>query len=163
MTGTPPARGDRTVIDSETIRADDDWWEGIVVDRDHESGERRVRLERATCDDGGAWRNVHVWRVRPDYWEDERRAVARFISGAGETSPPAVPVDPWLTVNRYLRVRKDDHRWVAVLEVVRPNKGPCTRLYHWRVRDGATCQKWTTGESWGRAEAAATSRLAATC
>lgn len=160
MTGRIPNADGRTVISSTTISKSDEWWMGVVRDRDPETGELRVRLERMTLDAEEGWKNIHTWRVRPEFWNAERKAVAKFQRGAGRTPPASTPVDATYTVTRYLKVRKDADRWVAVVELERPWGRPCTRLYHWRMPDETTCQKWTIGTDWTRARDLATRQLA---
>lgn len=149
----------RDVLESTTINKSDEWWTGVVRDRDPKTGEIRVRLERMTLDDIEGWKTVHTWRVRPDFWDEERKAVAKFRRGAGTTSPPATPTHPDIDVQRYLRVRKDSDRWVAVVRAESPYRPPFTRLYHWRLPDESTCQKWTIGDNWTRERDLATRQL----
>ena len=151
MSETLPTPGGRTVLEQTTVSKDDEWWTVVVRDRDPRTGQVRLRLERLVLDATEGWKLVHSWRVRPEFWEEEVRAVARFQNGAGTTSAPPTPTDPDLDVTRYLRVRKDDTRWVAVVRVERPYSYPCTRLYHWHLPEGTTRQKWTVGRDWSRA------------
>lgn len=150
MSDTPPPTNGRTVLDSTTIDRSEQWWTGLVRDRDPDTGEVRVRLERATLDATDGWTLVHRWRLRPEYWADERTAVERFQAGGGRTDVPATPVDSRFDVTRYLKIRKDDQRWVAVVELDRPYKSPCTRLYHWELPDEARRQSWTIGRNWSK-------------
>lgn len=136
------------------------WWTGLVRDRDHKTGEIRLRLERWVKNDHSI-ANPHTWRVRPDYWEDERDAVTAFTSRGGRSPPGDLPINQRLTPMEYTRIRKDDTRWVAVVRVDRPLKGPCVRLYHWNPRDGAVRQKWTIGRDWSQLESLATRHLQA--
>lgn len=154
-----PTTDGRTVLDSTTITRSNDWWTGIVHDRNPRTGEERLRLERMTLDSTRGWTNIHTWRIRPEYWSEERRAVARFQNGAGTIDTPSLPLHPDLTATRYLRVRKDHDRWVAVVEIERPYNSSCTRLYHWDPDDGTTRQKWTIGRDWTRGQNLATRQL----
>ncbi len=159
MTESFPTPGGRTVLERTTVSKDDEWWVAVVRDRAPRTGDIRIRLERLVRDATEGWTLVHSWRVRPEFWREEMRAVARFQNGAGSTSPPSTPTDPDLDVTRYLRVRKDDERWVAVVRVERPYSYPCTRLYQWELPDETTRQKWTVGRDWARASDIATRQV----
>jgi hypothetical protein len=156
MTSEIPATGGREILSSTTINQNDGWWVGVVRDRDPRTGTIRIRLERLRNDARAGWKVIHHWRVRPEYWEAECDAVSRFQRGAGTTTPPMTPVHDEVDVLRYLPVRKDEHRWVAVVKVTRPYGSPCTRLYHWEVPSGSLRQKWTICGQWERIRDAAT-------
>jgi hypothetical protein len=147
MTDLPHEDARREVLDAIPVDVSDGWWTGIVRDREYETGENRLRLERWTESEGGPER-PHVWRVRPDYWADEKEAVDRFQKYGGSSPPGNLPIDQSLTPEESRTVRKDDARWVAVVEVSKPWGNDVTRLYHWDIRDGSTKQKWTVGKSW---------------
>ncbi|QSX00102.2 hypothetical protein [Haloterrigena alkaliphila] len=149
---------DRTVLDTWTVDDSNDWWTGLVHDRDHDTGERRLRLER-WVDNGNSCSNPHTWRVRPDFWEAERDAVATFERRGGRSPPARLPIDNRLTPLEYTCIRKDDTRWVAVVRVDRPYKSPCIRLYHWNPADAALRQKWTVGRHWAELKDLATRQL----
>jgi len=149
---------DRTVLETTPVDASNGWWIGLVRDRDHETDEIRIRLER-WVDDGGSYENPHTWRVRPDFWEEERFTVATFKQRGGRSPPAGLPIDDHLTPLEYTRIRKDDARWVAVVRVDRPYKGECLRLYHWDAADASMRQKWTVGRYWSQLEDLATRHL----
>lgn len=140
---------DRQIIESTTVDNSNGWWTGVVRDRHPRTGSERVRLERH-APDSDMNRPQHKWRIRPDFWPAERNAVARFERGQGSPAPATLPLHPRLDATRYLEIRRDDHRWVAVVEVDRPKKGLCTRLYHWDASDRSRAQSWTVGEYWTR-------------
>jgi hypothetical protein len=139
------------VLKTTTVDNSNGWWTGLVRDRDHETGETRLRLER-WVNDGGSYNNPHTWRVRPDFWTAERDAVATLQQRGGRTPPASLPIDDHLTPLEYTRIRKDDVRWVAVVRLDRPYGGECVRLYHWDPADGAVRQKWTVGRHWSQLE-----------
>lgn len=150
----------RTVLKTMPVNASNDWWTGLVRDRDHETGETRLRLER-WADNGGSYTNPHTWRVRPDFWEQERAAVATFKQQGGRAPPANLPIDDHLTPLECMRIRKDDVRWVAIVRIDRPYRSECVRLYHWDSVDGSTRQKWTVGRYWSKVEDLATQHLRA--
>lgn len=149
---------DRTVRFTASVDESNGWWTGLVSDQDQETGETRIRLER-WVENGSGYQNPHVWRVRPDFWDAERAAVSTFRRRGGRSPPDNLPIDEYLTPLEYSCIRKDDHRWVAIVRLNRPGKGECTRLYHWNVPDAAVRQKWTVNKSWSRLEELATQFL----
>ncbi|KAB1196347.1 MULTISPECIES: hypothetical protein [Haloferax] len=160
MKQKPVSKDGREILDVKTIDKSDNWWMGVVRDLYLETGEIRVRLEREAWDSNqGAWRNVHVWRVRPEFWNAEVDAVSRVQKGLGE-SPPWTPVDETIDVLEYVKVRKDEHRWVAAVEAKSHNWwNSKTRLYHWDPDDGTRKQSWTVGKNWYKAKRAASVML----
>jgi hypothetical protein len=139
---------DRTVLETTAVQTSENWWTGLVRDRDHETGETRIRLERLV-DNQTKIDMPHVWRVRPDFWSAERDAVTTLTQTGGSTVPGDLPIDDWLTPREYIPIRHDDARRVAVVRVEKPS-GRCVRLYHWNAETGAVRQKFTTGQSWNR-------------
>lgn len=161
MTCLPRAADtDRTVLETVPVGNENGWWTGLVRDRENETGEIRLRIERWVRNDHSI-DNPHTWRVRPDFWDDERQAVSQMESRGGHSPPGNLPIDQRLTPLEYIRIRKDDVRWVAVVRVDRPFKGPCIRLYHWNAADESVRQKWTIGRNWNRIESLATRHLKA--
>lgn len=148
----PPEELDRrrTVLATVTIDHSDGWWTGIVYYRDEETKEKCYRLERLVENDGD-WDAPHVWRIRPSFWNAERAAVDAVEGGmlADDEVPANLPLDQRLTPRSYYCVRKDEKRWVAVVEVDQPYKSRKTRLYHWSP-EGRTRQKWTVGKHWSQ-------------
>lgn len=155
MSHNPVPKSDREVLEVKTIDKSDEWWMGVVRD-EHETGEIRVRLEREAWNSKNrSWSNVHVWRVRPEFWKDEVDAVKKVEEGLGE-KPPWTPVDETIDVLEYVKVRKDDSRWVAAVEADSHNWwNSKTRLYHWDPNDGTRRQSWTVGKNWHKAKRAA--------
>jgi hypothetical protein len=137
---------DRTVLETTPVQTSGDWWTGLVRDRDHESGEIRLRLERLV-DNQHRVDIPHVWRVRPDFWSTERDAVSLLKQSGGSTAPDNLPISDRYTPREYIPIRNDDVRRVAVVRLEKPG-GQCIRLYHWDPVDGAVRQKFTTGNSW---------------
>lgn len=156
------AEADRTVLETVPVDDSNGWWTGLVRDRDHETGEIRLRMERWVRDPPNHG-NPHTWRVRPDFWAEERDAVADFDRQGGTSPLRSLPISDRFDVLAHRRVRKDDVRWVAVVRLNPPHKAPLTRLYHWDPTDGAVRQKWTVGQHWGRLQELATERLEAPC
>lgn len=99
--------------------------------------------------------------MRPDFWDDERDAVARLESRGGRSPPGNLPINQRLRPLEYMRIRKDDTRWVAVVRVDRPFKGPCVRLYHFDPVERSVRQKWTIGRNWSQLRSLATRHLQA--
>jgi len=138
----------RTVIDSIGYQSSG-WWVGVVHDTVDQTGESRIRLERATQNRGGGWKSNQSWRVHPDYWDAEKTAVEKIKRGGGKTNPRFTPTYPSIKVKRYLKVRKDDQRWVAAVRVYNENRNKeQTRLYHWDVPSDSCLQTWTVGPDW---------------
>jgi hypothetical protein len=156
----PPraADSDRTVLETRPVDSSNDWWTGLVRDRDPQTGEHRLRLER-WVDNGDRYDNPHTWRVRPDYWGQERTAVQTLEQHNGRAPPADLPIDDRLTPLEYTQVRKDEQRWVAAVRVDRRYKDECLRLYHWDPADESNRQKWTIGRHWHQLEAIATKQL----
>lgn len=156
----PPreADRDRTVLEAIPVDRSDRWWTGLVRDRDETTGERRLRLER-WVDNGHRYDNPHVWRVRREFWDDETTAVTNLESNGGAQPPGNLPIDQRLSPVSYVRIRRDDRRWVAAVRVDRPLKGECVRLYHWNPGDGTVRQKWTVGRSWSKVQRRASRKL----
>jgi len=148
---------DRTVIEAIPVKQSSGWWTGLVRDRDHETGETRLRLERLVENQRGV-DIPHVWRVRPDFWESERDAVNMLMNGGGSAAPSSLPISDRYTPHEYIPIRKDDVRHVAVVRLQKPS-GWCTRLYHWDARDGSVRQKFTTGQPWDDLVSTANTRL----
>ena len=140
------ADANREVLKTDPVDDSNGWWTGLVWDRNHDTGEVRIRIERWVENKRG-FDNPHTWRIRPDFWEEEHTAVSDLELGKGEVPPDSLPVDNYLTPRRYRLVRKDGVRWVAAVLVERPEKGECVRLYHWDS-DGRVRQKWTVGKHW---------------
>lgn len=162
MTFKPPAENSgRTVLETTTVDASDEWWTGLVRDREHDTGEIRLRLERWVENDH-VLQNPHTWRVRPDFWGDEREAVQQFKRFGGSSPPGMLPIDAHLTPREYDLIRKDDTRWVAVVRVESPYGGDKVRLYHWDASDGSVRQKWTVGRYWSKLANLATRHLQVT-
>lgn len=159
MTCLPRAADtDRTVRETTSVDNSDGWWTGLVRDRDHETGEIRLRLER-WVKNSHSIDNPHTWRVRPDFWDAERDAVHRFQSQGGRSPPGDLPIDQHLTPLEYTLVRRDAARWVAVVRVDSPYNGDSTRLYHWDPSDGSVRQKWSIGRNWSKLENLASRHL----
>lgn len=123
----------------------------------------RVLLAKVGFDgveNDGDWQLPHTWRVRPSFWEEECAAVDAIEDDilANDDVPASLPLDQRLTVKSYYCVRKDEARWVAVVEVDHPYKSRQTRLYHWSP-EGRTRQKWTVGKHWSRLRDIATRLL----
>jgi len=150
----------RTVLETTAVDNSNDWWTGLVQDRDPETGERRLRLERWK-DNGGTYDNPHTWRVRPDFWGEERAAVDTFRQQGGRPSLTDLPIDDYLTPLEALRVRKDEVRWVEVVRVQYPQGYDKVRIYHWDPDDESTRQKWTVGRNWSQVQDVATRLLEA--
>lgn len=148
---------DRTVL--ETVAVDDsgDWWTGVVRYRPRHGGDSRLRLERYVKD-GADVRLAHRWRVRPEFWTDERDAVSQFRKHGGG-SPPALPISDFFDVREYTEIRNDRARWVGVSRIEGQYGGDKTRLYHWDPADGTTEQKWTVGKHWSQLARLATRML----
>lgn len=140
---------DRTVLNTVSVNISDGWWTGLVRDRAPQSGETRLRLERWSKN-GRSYDNPHNWRVRRDFWDEECEAVSNFQKFGGDPPPGTLPIDQYLSPIEYRRVRKDEDRWVAVVQIDRPYKSRCTRLYHWDPLDGSVRQKWTIGRDWSQ-------------
>lgn len=158
MTCPPRAADtDRTVLQTTTVNANNGWWTGIVQDRDPD-GETRLQLERWVNNEG-EYDNPHTWRVRPDFWNEERATVSRFQQEAGRNGPTNLPIDDYLTPLEAKRVRKDDVRWVEVVRVANSSGYEKVRIYHWDPADGSTRQKWTVGQTWSQLEDLATRHL----
>lgn len=148
----------RKVIDATAITESDGWWTGIVRDRVHETGETRLRLERHK-NNGGRVDTPHTWRLRPEYWADERDAVDRFEKVGGSSPPAGLPVSDYLEVTEYEEIRSEDGKSIAVVEVEKPTRGRSTRLYHF-TSDGTVRQKWTVSKKdWDRVKRRATNSL----
>lgn len=154
----PPREADttRTVIEAIPVTTSSNWWTGLVHDRDDDSDEERLRLERLVENPGGYDRS-HTWRIRPEFWEAERDAVTALDHHRvqGQSLPGDLPIDQHLTPREYVCIRKDDVRWVAPVRIDRPYKGECIRLYHW-TPEGRLRQKWTVGRDWSELESLAT-------
>lgn len=155
--GAPESDEGRTVIDVQTISANGQWWSGIVHDRERTSGEERVRLEMRLCDAVKGWSGKHTWRVRPDYWAEERELVDSFGHREIGGNVPANPLDTNCKVNGFRTVRKSDRRWVALVEMSY-SCGYRRRLYHWELPAGERSQPqnwrrrqvWNTNKQWDR-------------
>lgn len=144
-----PPRDDkrnRTILETVPVDNSNGWWTGLVRDRDDRTGERRLRLERWVENESPT--NPHTWRVRPEFWNGEREAVAQMKESGGRRPPGDLPIDQRLKPLGYSCVRKNDDRWVAVVRLERPTRGECVRLYHWNPENGAVRQKWTVGRQW---------------
>ncbi|GAB7095625.1 hypothetical protein JCM30237_27790 [Halolamina litorea] len=156
-----PARAvdlNRTVL--ETVAVDDsgDWWTGVVRYRPRHGSGSRLRLERYV-ENGGGVQLAHRWRVRSEFWTDERDAVARFRKYGGD-SPPALPISDFFDVREYTEIRNDRTRWVGVSRIEGQYGRDKARLYHWDPSDRTTEQKWTVGKHWSRLARVATRMLA---
>jgi len=149
---------DRTVIEAVPIKTSSDWWTGLVRDRDHETGDIRLRLERLVQDQSGV-KIPHVWRVRPDYWELERDAVAMLESQGGIDDTADLPISDRYDVREYVPIRTDEVRRVVVVRMDKPSSGECIRLYHFDAQDGSVRQKFTTGQPWSELVDVADRRL----
>lgn len=147
----------RTVLETTAIETYGDWWMGIVRDRDHKSGETRLRLERLVKNDSGV-DMPHVWRVRPDFWQRERGAVSTLKRGGGAPAPETLPISNRFTPREYIDVRCDGKRHVAAVRLQKPS-GQCIRLYHWDPDTDAVRQKFTTGQSWNKLAQVASRKL----
>jgi hypothetical protein len=137
----------RTVLNAVSVNASNGWWTGLVRDRDPRTGEIRLRLERWKKN-GRKYDNPHTWRVRPDFWEEEAKAVSKFKRLGGESPPGDLPIDEYLSPSEYRLIRKNESRWVAVVRVTDQYNNTRLRLYHWNRRDGSVRQKWTVGRDW---------------
>lgn len=159
----PPTHAElnRTVIDATPVDRSDDWWTGLVCDREHRTGEERLRLERYPPD-GSKNRPTHSWRIRPEFWAAEREAVERFARVGGEPPSGALPIDDFYTPREHLPIRRDHTRRVELVLIENQWGQTSTRLYHWDPADGSTTQKWTVGKQWPRLSRLATRALEAT-
>jgi hypothetical protein len=137
---------DRTVLETMPVQNTGKWWTGVVRDRDHESGEIRIRLERWVDNDHGP-DNPHTWRIRPDYWAEEREAVEALEQGRGRAAPSDLSINGRYTPREYIPVRNESARRVAVVRL-KKKYGESVRLYHWDPTNGAVRQKFTTGKYW---------------
>lgn len=138
----------RTVLETIPVKTSSNWWTGLVRDRDHDTGETRLRLERLVENQSGI-RMPHVWRVRPDCWEAERNAVSRLKVSGGLTDTTNLPISDRFTLHEYIPIRNKRKRRVAAVRIEKPSSKEQIRLYHWDPEDGSIRQKFTTGQSWG--------------
>jgi hypothetical protein len=151
---------DRTVLETTAVQTSEDWWTGVVRDRDHETGEERIRLERLVANPNKV-DMPHVWRVRPDFWTQEWKAVVSLEHGDGYETPGTLPIDDWLTPREYIPIRNNATRRVAVVRV-QTQSGERVRLYHWDPDSGAVRQKFTTGQPWNELVDVANTELSQT-
>lgn len=149
MSTIPTAALDsRTVTETIAIDHSDGWWTGLVRDRLHGHTTERLRLERLVHNPGG-WQLQHQWRIRPEFWAHERRAVAQFQRTGGDDAPARLPIDDYLTPLEYTQLRRTETGGEIGIVKLSSTYGTRTRLYHWDG-DGKTRQRWTVGRHWDR-------------
>jgi hypothetical protein len=108
------------------------WLEALDhVDADRKSA---VRYSREDC--------IEALQAAAEELGEERAAVEAIEAGslANDDVPASLPLDQRLTAKSYHCVRKDEARWVAVVEVDQPYKSRQTRLYHWSPIREHDCQ-----------------------